>query len=109
MNGVLQEIFACIFLSTLNSLLSKEAEVRLQQDHQMNPKPRKHHYQLNRVVRYTTVMDFLVNLLLQEQSTLEDTLSGLIHQIRQTPVVIRLGRSFKRKNDILGAVMLLSV
>ncbi|MFX1250470.1 MAG: IS4 family transposase [Promethearchaeota archaeon] len=96
LNGILQEIYAMVFLSALSRLLSLPAEVDLQQRSPPTKRPRKYRHKLNQVVVYATVSLFLAELFLLPSNSLIQRLQELWHMIQQTSIPIRPNRSFPR-------------
>ncbi|MFX0090151.1 MAG: IS4 family transposase [Candidatus Hodarchaeota archaeon] len=95
-NEVLQEIYACVLLSTLSSLLSKEIEFNLDSRPVQRKKPRKYSDQFNWVILYSATMEALTELLLSSPKFLKTNIENLNRLMQQTPTPIRPGRAFKR-------------
>jgi len=90
-----QDFFGIIFLTTLESVLSKEAEAELAQG--SVAAQRKQVAQVNHAVSYLALVDYTVALLLDPPGTVEDTLVTLHFLFKTNPTLHRPGRRFPRK------------
>jgi hypothetical protein len=90
-----QDFFGLIFLTTLGSVLSKQAEAELAQ--QSIAARRKHVAQVNHAVSYLALVDHTVALLLDPPGTVEETLATLHFLFKTNPTLHRPGRRFPRK------------
>jgi hypothetical protein len=97
-NGILQEIYACILLSTLGSLLSKEVAQSLAHRPSRRAISRKYRYRPNLTVVCAVTIETLVDLLLSPLPSLESVLRDLHHLMQQAPTPIRPNRSCQRKS-----------
>ena len=94
--GIEQDFYALIFLSTLTSVLLVDEE--MEAENQSQRKGLKYTYQLNRSVSYVTLVDHIVELLLDLDMDL-DQVAEEIHQcLRGTLLPVRPGRSPQRAN-----------
>jgi hypothetical protein len=89
-----QDFFGVIFLTTLESVLSKPADAELAQE--SAAAQRKHVAQVNHAVSYLALVDHTVALLLEPPGTVEDTLATLPFLFKTTPTLRRPGRRFPR-------------
>jgi hypothetical protein len=90
-----QDFFGLIFLTTLESVLSKQAEAELAQE--SRTAQRKHVAQVNHAVSYLALVDHTVALLLDPPGTVEETLATLHFLFKANPTLHRPGRRFPRK------------
>jgi hypothetical protein len=90
-----QDFYGVIFLATLESGLSKEAEAELAQ--QSAAAQCKYEARVNRTVSYLALVDHTVVLLLDPHGTLEETLATLPHLFKTNPTRHRPGRHFPRQ------------
>jgi hypothetical protein len=90
-----QDFFGLIFLTTLESVLSKQAEVELAQE--SATAQRKYMAQVNHAVSYLALVDHTVALLLDPPGTVEETLATLHFLFKTNPTLHRPGRRFPRK------------
>jgi len=89
-----QDFFGVIFLTTLESVLSKAAEAELAQE--SATAQRKHVAQVNHAVSYLALVDHTVALLLDPPGTVEDTLATLHFLFKTNPTLHRPNRRFPR-------------
>jgi Transposase DDE domain len=89
-----QDYFGVIFLTTLESVLSKPADAELAQA--SAAAQRKHVAQVNHAVSYLALVDHTVALLLDPPGTVEDTLATLHFLFKTNPTLHRPGRGFPR-------------
>ena len=89
-----QDFFGIIFLTTLESVLSKAAEAELAQE--SAAAQRKHVAQVNPAVSYLALVDHTLALLLDPPETVEDTLATLHFLFKTNPTLHRPGRRFPR-------------
>lgn len=97
LNGILQELYSCIFLSSLGNILGRSLDQQLQNRSTKPQSPRLYRYKLNRVVLSQSLTELLVDLCLRSDRPLYQTLDELYAFIKQTPTPIRPDRSFPRK------------
>jgi hypothetical protein len=90
-----QDFFGLIFLTTLESVLSKQADAELAQE--SATAQRKHVAQVNHAVSYLALVDHTVALLLDPPGTVEETLATLHFLFKTNPTLHRPGRRFPRK------------
>jgi DDE family transposase len=89
-----QDFFGIIFLTTLESVLSKEAEAELAQE--SAAAQRKHVAQVNHAVSYLALVDHTIALLLDPPGSVEATLATLHFLFKTNPTLYRPGRRFPR-------------
>jgi Transposase DDE domain len=89
-----QDFFGVIFLTTLESVLSKAADAELAQE--SAAAQRKYVAQVNHAVSYLALVDHTVALLLDPPGTVEETLATLHFLFKTTPTLHRPGRRFPR-------------
>ena len=89
-----QDFYGVIFLSTLQSILSKEAEQELKEQ---SHKPGQYMQQVNQSVGYSAMLDYVIELLVDKDKNVEQTLEELHHLFKTNPIVRRDGRKFPRK------------
>ena len=90
-----QDFYGVIFLATLESVLSKEAETELAQ--QSADAQCKYEARVNRTVSYLALVDHTVALLLNPHGTIEETLATLHYLFKTNPTRHRPGRQFPRQ------------
>ena len=90
-----QDFYGVIFLATLESVLSKEAEAQLAQ--QSATAQCQYEARVNRSVSYLALVDHTVALLLDPHGTLEETLATLHYLFKTNPTRHRPGRQFPRQ------------
>ncbi|MBI3246131.1 MAG: transposase [Deltaproteobacteria bacterium] len=89
-----QDFFGVIFLTTLESVLSKAADEELAQ--QSAVAQRKYVAQVNHAVSYLALVDHAVALLLDPPGTVADTLAPLHFLFKTNPTLHRPERRFPR-------------
>jgi hypothetical protein len=89
-----QDFFGVIFLTTLESVLSKAADKELAEE--SASAQRKHVAQVNHAVSYLALVDHTVALLLDPPGTVEATLAALHFLFKTNPTLRRPGRRFSR-------------
>jgi hypothetical protein len=89
-----QDFFGVIFLTTLESVLSKAADEELAQE--SATAHRKHVAQVNHAVSYLALVDHTVALLLDPPATVQETLATLHALFKTNPTLCRPGRRFPR-------------
>jgi hypothetical protein len=89
-----QGFFGVIFLTTLESVLSKSAEAELAQE--SVTAQRQHVARVNHAVSYLALVAHTVALLLEPTGTVEDTLATLHFLFKTNPTLPRPGRRFSR-------------
>lgn len=89
-----QDFFGVIFLATLESVLTGQAQTELAD--QSRERGRRTTAQVNRAVSYTALVDSVVHLLADPRSSPEEVLSQLHHLFRTNPLSQRPGRKFHR-------------
>jgi hypothetical protein len=89
-----QDFYGVLFLTTLESILSRSAEaemVRESQERETQSKP-----QVNHSVSYAALLDYLVELLLDESQSAEQVLAELEHLFQTNPTRRRPDRRSPR-------------
>jgi len=89
-----QDFLGIIFLTTLESVLSKAAEAELAQE--SAAAQRKHVAQVNHAVSYLALVDHTMALFLDPPGTVEETLATLHFLFKTNPTLHRPGRRFPR-------------
>lgn len=90
-----QDFYGVILLATVETVLTEEAEAELQQESrsrecQLVP-------QVNHSVSYAALVDYLIDLLMNQAKSIEETLAELHHLFRTNPTRHPAGRKFPRK------------
>lgn len=90
-----QDFYGMLFLATLESVLSKSAERELEEESQLN----HNHYekQVNHSVSYSTILDYIFELLMDKGKSVEQTLEEIHHLFKTNPTIRREGREYPRK------------
>ncbi|BBM85044.1 transposase [Candidatus Uabimicrobium amorphum] len=90
-----QDFFSIILTSSIESIISKEDEMQLQQE--CFEKGTKYQYKINKSVSYAEIADVVVDLLLDTNKSAEEIFEQLKITFRRSPCAIRPNRSFERK------------
>lgn len=90
-----QDFFGVIFLSTLESVLSKSAQQVLSERDEA--RKTKTQAKVNRAVSYVSLVDEAVGLLLDERVHTEDVLERLRQLFQKNPTRHRAGRKYDRR------------
>lgn len=92
-----QDFYGVIFLATLETVLSAEAEAELAQ----TSAARECQYppQVNHSVSYAALVDYLIDLLMNQAKSVEETLTELHHLFQTNPTRRREGRQYPRKKQ----------
>ncbi len=94
--GIEQDFYGIVFLSTLESILSKEDEKVITEE--SIEKQLKYEYKMNKSVSYSAVVDHVVDLLLNLNKSPQEVVDDLSKLFRTGRTPVRPGRKFKRKN-----------
>ncbi len=89
-----QDFYGMIFLTTLESVLSKSAQEELA--HESSARETKHVAQVNRVVSYVALLDRVVELLCDHRANKAELLEELHHLFQTNPTRQRVGRKSER-------------
>ena len=89
-----QDFFASIFTSSIESIICKEDEAKMQQDHL--EKGTKYCYKVNKAVSYSEIGETLVHLLLDSNKSAEEVFDELQSIFRVSPCPIRPDRVSSR-------------
>jgi hypothetical protein len=92
--AIKQDFYGVIFLATLESMLSKPAQAALTTQGEV--RECRSAPQVNRAVRYVTVLEHMVQLLGDTQCSPTATLAAIERLLLTTPTRQRPGRQFKR-------------
>jgi hypothetical protein len=90
-----QDFYGVLFLATLQSVLSKEAEAELEQHSQ--PNPCLYPQQVNQSVGYSAMLDYAIELLMNQRKGVDETLEALHQLFKTNPTLRREGRQVPRK------------
>jgi hypothetical protein len=90
-----QDYYGVVFLTSLESILSKSDEAQIGADNQ--ERERKHQAQVNHAVSYLALVDYTVALLLDESQSVEQTLAELHRLFRTNLRCGKRGRKYPRK------------
>lgn len=90
-----QDFSGVLFLATWESVLSKSAEQELQSLSQ--PPACQYEKQVNHSVSYSAMLDYLVELLMDRGTSVEQTLDALHRVFKTNPTIRRPGRKVPRK------------
>jgi Transposase DDE domain len=93
--GIEQDFYGLVFLSTLESVLSKEDEKKINEE--STEKQLKYEYKINKSVSYTALVNHIVDLLLDLNKSPEEVVDELSKLFRMGRTPVRPGRKFKRK------------
>jgi hypothetical protein len=92
---ILQDFHAIVFLSSLESVITKEDEEVISSKDSSN----KYEYKINKAISYAEVSDSIVELLLQTQRPIEDIFEDIEHIVKINLTPIRPNRSFPRNKS----------
>jgi len=98
LNSILQDFHGIIFLTTLESLLSKIAEEELV--NMCQEVDRKYSYKINHSVSLSVLLDHLVDLFFNKNRTLLELLNEVSFLFKKNPVIVRKNRINLRGNLI---------
>ncbi len=94
--GIEQDFYGVVFLSTLESVLSKDDEKDITEE--SREKQLKYEYKINKSISYSALVDHIVDLLLNLKKSPEEVVDDLIKLFRTGRTPMRPGRKFKRKS-----------
>lgn len=92
--AIKQDFYAILFLSSLESILSKSDEEALQSE--AKKRKTKTEPRVNRAVSYVAMVEKVVELLVSKRAV-EEVLEELHHLFRKNPTRARPGRNYERK------------
>jgi hypothetical protein len=93
--GIEQDFYGIVFLSTLESVLSKEDEKEIMEESRGNQL--KYEYKMNKSISYSALVDHIVDLLLELNKSPEEVVNDLSKLFRTGRTPVRPGRKFERK------------
>jgi hypothetical protein len=93
--GIEQDFYGIIFLSTLESVLSKEDEKQIAEE--TKEKDRIFDYKVNKSISYSSLLDYMVDLFLNVNKSPSDILNELRIMFKTGLTPVRPGRKFERK------------
>ncbi len=93
--GIEQDFYAIVFLTTFESVLSKEDEKKITEE--SIEKELKYEYKINKSVSYSALVDHIVDLLLNLNKSPSEVVDDLSKLFRTGRTPLRPGRKFKRK------------
>lgn len=94
-NNIEQDFYGIVFLSTLESVLSKQEEKAIKDTCQ--EKGRKYEYKLNKSVSYTAILDHVVEIFLNSDTSSSEVIEKLRKIFKTSLSPIRPGRKVNRK------------
>lgn len=89
-----QDFYGVIFLASLQSILSKQAQQELKEHSHNNST--KHTQQVNQSVGYSAMLDYIVELFMDTKKGVEQTLEELHQLFKTNPTLSREGRKCDR-------------
>lgn len=95
LGSILQDFHGIVFLTTLESILIKDANKDLVQEPILSK--RKHSYKVNHSVSVSALLDRIVTLFFSEDAKIKYVLKELSMLFKKNPVVVRKGRIILRK------------
>lgn len=95
LTGIEQDFYGTIFLSTLESVLSKEDEKEISVENK--EKRLKYEYKMNKSISYSALVEHIVDLLLDLNKSPEEVVDDLSKLFRTGRTPVRPGRKFERK------------
>ena len=90
-----QDFYGVILLATLETVLSAEAAAELAQT--SAARECQYPQQVNHSVSYAALLDYLIDLLMNQAKSVEETLAELHHLFQTNPTRHREGRQYPRK------------
>ncbi|MGZ3615216.1 MAG: IS4 family transposase [Thermodesulfobacteriota bacterium] len=93
--GIEQDFYGLVFLSTFESVLSKEDEKEIMEE--SREKQLKYEYKINKSVSYSALVGHIVDLLLDLNKSPEEVVDDLSRLFRTGRTPVRPGRRFERK------------
>lgn len=93
LNTILQDFYGIIFLSNIESLISREAEEELNKE----TKESKTEYKVNHSVSYTAMIDYCTELFVDKNRDMDEVLEELKYLLKKNPILNRPGRKSERK------------
>jgi hypothetical protein len=97
--GIEQDFYGIVFLTTLESVISKKDEKEIIEESQ--EKQLKYEYKINKSISYSALVDHIVDLLLDLNKPPEEVLEDLGKLFRTGRTPVRPGRRFER-NELTG-------
>jgi hypothetical protein len=94
--GIEQDFYGVVFISTLESVLSKEDEEEVSEESRR--KNLKYQYKINKAVSYSALVDHVIDLLVNLDKSPEEVVEELSKLFKSGRTPIRPGRKFERKN-----------
>jgi len=88
-----QDVYATLFLATLESILSSSAEEELAEESSECQYPQ----QVNHSVSYSAILDHMTDLLMNEELSVEQTVAQLHRLFMTNPTLRRKGRNYPRR------------
>ena len=95
--GIEQDFYGIVFLSTLESIISKEDEKEIFEE--SREKQLKYEYKINKSISYSALVDHIVDLLLDLNKPPEEVVEDLRKLFRTGRTPVRPGRKFERKES----------
>lgn len=93
--SILQDFYGMIFLSNLESLISKEAEEEINK--KSTEENNKIEYKVNHSVSYSAMIDYTSELFVDQNRDIDDVLEELKFFVKKNPILKRQNRHFERK------------
>ncbi len=93
--GIEQDFYGIVFMSTLESVLSKEDEKDITEE--SRDKRLKYEYRINKSVSYSALVDHIVDLLLDSNKSPSEVVNDLSKLFRTGRTPVRPERKFERK------------
>lgn len=90
---ILQDFYGIIFLSNIESMISRETEEELNEE----PKDSKTEYKVNHSVSYTSMIDYCTELFVDKKRDIEEVLEELKYLLKKNPILNRPARKSERK------------
>lgn len=93
---ILQDFYGIIFLANIESVISQDADEGLKEQNE------KVEYQVNHSVGYSALLDYTVELFMDETKDIEKILEELKYLLMKNPVLRRNGRYVVRKKSTIS-------
>lgn len=100
LTGIEQDFYGIVFLSTLESILSKEDEKEISEE--SREKQLKYDYKMNKSISSSALVEHIVDLLLDINKSPNEVVDDLSKLFRTGRTPVRPGRKFER-NKLTGS------
>lgn len=92
---ILQDFYGIIFLSNIESMISRETEEEIKEEN----KDSKTEYKVNHSVSYTSMIDYCTELFVDNKRDIDEILEELKYLLKKNPILNRPDRKSERKES----------